>query len=126
MSQGLSAPGGSMASAHGSRIVARRWLGRTVVGIAILVLQTRHAAAQTVPREIAGRVTDRDGVAVAGATISIAELSRAATSDATGRFRLADVPVGTFTVSARQIGYKPAASRVVVGASAVTVDLVLT
>src|SRR5215471_6247533 len=92
-----------------------RWIGRALVVGLIFVSLTRHAAAQAASREITGRVADRSGAPLVGAAISIAELGRATTSDPNGRFRFAAIPAGTFTVSARQIGYTPAASMVVVG-----------
>ncbi|GAB4369484.1 MAG: TonB-dependent receptor [Acidobacteriota bacterium] len=47
------------------------------------------------------RVLDADGAAVAGATVEFAELRRTVTTDAAGRVRLEDVPVGRYHVTAK-------------------------
>lgn len=73
---------------------------------------------------LSGRVTDRDGRAVAGATIVMVELHRVALSAADGAFRLADVPAGRHTVTARAPGFAPLARQVSV-AGASTLDLTL-
>src|SRR4051812_29505931 len=97
---------------------------RAVLACGVLALAARHAAAQGTG-VIGGRVTDRTGAPVAGAMMSIAELSRATSTDSSGRYRFTDVPSGTFTVAARRIGYVPAASRVTIGAFVSTLDMVL-
>ena len=61
---------------------------------------------------VAGRVTDeRTGVSLANVQVfADANLLRVARTDATGRYRLTDVPVGARSLNFRQIGY---ASKVV-------------
>jgi outer membrane receptor protein involved in Fe transport len=74
---------------------------------------------------VTGRVTDRAGQPVADATIAVAELGRATTSDREGRFRLGALPAGRYTISARRLGYVTGAVTVVVAASPIDVQIVL-
>ena len=83
------------------------------------------AEAQSQSGTIAGRVLDPAGSPVSRATVGIAELNRATTTDSAGRFRFTNVPKGTLTIAARQLGYTPVASTVVVGDAPVTIELVL-
>jgi TonB-linked SusC/RagA family outer membrane protein len=76
---------------------------------------------------IAGRVTDaRSGQAAAGATVEVAGTTLAATADDEGRYRVANVPAGRHTISARRIGYSLSRQSVVVGTGAqATADFAL-
>src|SRR5690242_11759462 len=65
-----------------------------------------------------GRVTDSRGTPVAGAQVTLVELSRGATTDARGGFVFGDVPAGRYTVVVRRIGYASASRAVRVGAGA--------
>lgn len=109
--------------------MTKRWLGgwgsAALLACLLAPASVRRAAAQTPTGGITGRVTDRVGAPVADATVSIAELSLATTSDSAGRYRFRALPPGTVTVSARRLGLAPAASVVTVANAVVTVDLVL-
>lgn len=48
---------------------------------------------------------DADGVPLSSATVQVADALVGATTDAEGRFRLADVPAGAQTVEVRFVGY---------------------
>jgi iron complex outermembrane recepter protein len=74
---------------------------------------------------ITGRVIDADGRPIATASVSVVELRQATTTDQRGDFRLGDVPPGRYTISARRVGYTPAAATVVVGRSADAVTIKL-
>ncbi len=66
---------------------------------------------------IVGRVTDaKTQTALAGATVVVQGTSRSATTGTDGRYRIADVAPGTYTVRARYIGYAPGSASVKVGA----------
>jgi TonB-dependent receptor len=55
---------------------------------------------------ITGRVVDRDGFPMPGATVLLVELpSKGTVSDANGRYTLVNVPVGSYTVRVSYIGY---------------------
>ena len=75
---------------------------------------------------LSGRVVDRDGRAVAGATVVLVELHRVAITPADGTFRLADVPPGRYTVSVRGLGFAPSARHVsMTGGGPSTLDITL-
>ena len=63
---------------------------------------------------ITGRVADRDGHPVSGATVTLVEARQAVTSKADGSFAFPAVPAGTYTLIARRIGYAPAARQVTI------------
>ncbi len=66
---------------------------------------------------IVGRVSDKKtGSALAGATVVVEGTSRSATTSSDGRYRIAAVPPGTYTVQARYIGYAPGSASVTVSA----------
>ncbi len=71
---------------------------------------------------LSGRVMDRDGHAVAGATMVVVELHRVAISQTDGRFRFADIPAGRYTLTVRGLGFAPLARQVTVSGST-TLDL---
>lgn len=103
-------------------------------GLDVLVSDGRHLA--IVPRHapvapdtgaVSGRVTDaKTGVAVGGATVVIERTSLSATTDNNGRYRIAEVAAGTYTVLARYIGYAPGTTSVTVsGGPEATADFAL-
>jgi len=68
-----------------------------------------------------GSVTDSTGKPLAGAQVTLVELSRVASTDANGSFRLADIPLGRYTIVARRVGYRPVSRRIAVEAGDRTV-----
>src|SRR5260370_39711174 len=68
------------------------------------------AAAQSIFGRIAGTVTDSQGGVVAGVRISIVneetKLERQTTTDSNGYYAASDLPVGAYSVSAEQSGFK--------------------
>lgn len=93
--------------------------------LAALVFAATPVLAQT--GTIVGRVTDtRSGVPVTTAQITVTGTSLGAVVDADGRFRIANVPPGTYEVRARSIGYQPATATVTATADAsATVNLTM-
>ena len=66
-----------------------------------------------VPGDITGSVTDaEDGSPVAGAAVS--DGTRTATTDASGKYTIADVPAGSYEVTASKEGYQSLTSSVTV------------
>jgi subtilisin family serine protease/uncharacterized membrane protein len=64
-----------------------------------------------VPGSITGSVTDaKDGSAISGAQVS--DGTRTATTDATGKYTIANVPPGTYVVVASKEGYETSSSTV--------------
>jgi outer membrane receptor protein involved in Fe transport len=64
---------------------------------------------------VSGRVSDPSGQPIAQATVSIVELNRATMTDQSGSFQFGTVPAGRYNISARRLGYAPAASTITVG-----------
>lgn len=66
---------------------------------------------------ISGRVTDvKTSAVIAGATVLIERASLSATTDNDGRYRIAEVVPGTYSLRARYIGYAPGMVSVAVSA----------
>ncbi len=75
--------------------------------------------------DVAGRIVSTTGAPLSSATVAITELNRAVTSGVDGRFRFDAIPAGRYTLSARKLGYRTAASPIVVAESALDVSIVL-
>jgi hypothetical protein len=83
--------------------------------------------AQTETGRITGTVTDPSGSVVPGATITLTSTTtgavRTTTSDAVGRYVIANVPAGTYTLTLELSGFAPQTSNVLVNVgAAVTLD----
>lgn len=74
---------------------------------------------------LSGRVTDPSGAPLVGAQIVIEEAHRSTTTDHEGRYRLRDVPEGTWGVSFRAIGYRPQVIKVSLDKGDVALDVVM-
>src|SRR6266550_3174646 len=74
---------------------------------------------------VSGRVTTSSGDPIADVQVSLTDLRRSTTTDSSGRYRIADVPDGTFTVSFQRIGYAPAVRRIVASGGNVTADVTM-
>lgn len=85
-------------------------LGRVFIAL-ILTLTAWPAAAQITTGQIAGRITDPLGAAVPGVTIVATNAPtgfvREAVTDDSGTYRLAALPVGTYSLSATIGGFQP-------------------
>jgi outer membrane receptor protein involved in Fe transport len=80
-------------------------------------LVRRAPAAPVQEGVIAGRVTEKVGkVPLVGATVVVDGTRYGATSGNDGRYRIASVPAGTYTVRVRYIGYAPGTASVTVSA----------
>jgi len=84
---------------------------KLAVAVALsLTMFVEGLAAQGIFGRISGTVTDSQGGAVAGAKISIVnedtKLARATTTDANGYYVASDLPVGSYSVTAEQAGFK--------------------
>lgn len=92
---------------------------KVAVLFVVAVLASTVLVAQTTGR-IEGRVTDKDGAPLPGATVTAtspsAQGARVASSESDGRFRLLSIPVGTYLVKAELEGFNVVeAANVVVG-----------
>src|SRR5688572_19828757 len=82
-----------------------KMLGVPVLGLALLLLADTAAAQGT--GRITGTVSDSAlGRGLSNAQISVAGTRLRAETDDQGRYTVAGVPAGTYTVEARRIGYR--------------------
>jgi hypothetical protein len=89
-----------------------------------LLLLNLPALAQKITGDIQGDVTDSSGAVVPNATATAenvaTNLSRTATSSATGTFRINDLPIGVYKVSVAAQGFKTTERKVQVSAGGLT------
>jgi TonB-linked SusC/RagA family outer membrane protein len=92
--------------------------------LSMLGARDLHAQGSTA---IEGRVTDaRSKQGVVGVSVSVQGTTLGAMTADDGRFRIGNVPPGTYTVVARRLGYAPHRRTIVVGAEqAAVADIVL-
>src|SRR5438105_2895489 len=108
----------------------RRHLGFGVFILGLLLAGTAGYA-QVVTGTISGRVTDSTGAVVPGATVQVQNVetgfSRDVQTDAAGRYETRNLPVGSYSITTQQAGFRTEVRRGVtltVG-SEVTVNLEL-
>src|SRR5262245_22133924 len=101
----------------------QRMLQRIGLAFALAVLAA-PAMAQKISGEMFGTVTDPAGAVLPGATVNAectaTKQMRTTTTDATGGFRLTDLPVCTYHVTATLEGFKVTGREVQVVVSTVT------
>ncbi len=83
------------------------------------------ALASIVNHGIDGRVTDSAGAALANVRIVVLQADRSATTDVRGRYAIANLPDGAYSVSFSYIGYAPMIRRVVLSGADATLDVTL-
>jgi iron complex outermembrane receptor protein len=74
---------------------------------------------------IAGRVTDPSGTPLSDVRVSALEAHRTTLTDSTGRYRISELPAGTFTLSFATIGRRPETRRVSLTTGDVSLDVVM-
>ncbi len=83
---------------------------RIVVGVSLCVLFATVASAQTQTGEIFGKVTDRTGAVLPGATVTISGTAliqpQVATSSVSGSYRFPNLPIGVYTVTFELQGFQ--------------------
>ena len=77
------------------------------------------------PRTLAGRVTNPAGAPLHQARVTVPEANRSTTTDVDGRYVVADLPSGTYSVSFSAIGYAPQVRRVTLDDEDLTLDVEL-
>jgi len=93
-----------------------RHLNKLLVVCTLLVLTVSGSLnAQAVSSSMLGTVTDSSGAVVVGAKVTVTEAntgtSRSETSNESGNFAFADLPPGTYVVTAEMAGFKKATQR---------------
>jgi iron complex outermembrane receptor protein len=84
------------------------------------------ASSTPVTAALIGRVVSTEGAPLRDARVVVPEAHRSTTTNDEGRYRIADLPSGSYPVSFALIGYQPAVRRVTIGAVDVTLDVTLT
>lgn len=69
---------------------------------------------------IQGTITDENGISVPGATVLIQQLNKGAVSDFDGNFTMVNIPVGTYAVLIKYLGYADTSQEVSVNAGQTT------
>jgi len=97
----------------------------------VFVIASPYANAQSTSGRVRGTVTDASGGAVAGAKVTLVNvatnITREATTSATGEYLFLEVPVGSYEITVNQAGFKKFVRKdIVVDLNAVvTVDIPL-
>jgi TonB-linked SusC/RagA family outer membrane protein len=95
-------------------------------GTALLLVWSGAAAGQAGGGEVRGSVRGADGLPIAGAQVHLEGQRRGIATNADGRYVIANVPPGTYTVGVEMIGFAPSRREgVVVAGEPVTVDFEL-
>ncbi len=76
-------------------------------------------------RSLSGRVTNPAGAPLSQARVTVLETNRNTTTDLEGRYALAELPSGSYSVSFSAIGYAPQVRRITLGEENVTLDVEL-
>jgi outer membrane receptor protein involved in Fe transport len=99
-------------------------LRRYWVLVIVALLAASPALAQGTTGAIEGKVTDEQGLALSGATVTAKNAatgySRSAVSDSLGLFRMPGLPVGTYDVTVGSTGFSPQSRKIVVNVSTTT------
>jgi Ca-activated chloride channel homolog len=80
--------------------------GRWATLVLAIALLTAAAVGHAPVGRIAGTVRDRGGAPIANAQVFVVGTAYNALSDSAGRYRLADIPIGSYTLRAAFIGYR--------------------
>lgn len=101
------------------------------VMLGAMVCATAAAAQPVLPKAagpgtLVGVVADSAGTPIRDATVFVAELKRSVVTRANGSFRYDSVKAGTYTISARAVGFIANAGKVTVGAEGGTVIIEMT
>src|SRR5881296_3701625 len=90
------------------RSAFRRFLALSCASALTLLVVASSLAAQQVTGKIEGTVTDEKGAAIASAQVTIVGTSFGALTDNKGYYFINNVPIGSYTVRAKFIGYTAA------------------
>ena len=101
-----------------------------ILSVSLTVVFSSSLLAQTITGTISGDVTDSTGAVVANVSITVENagtgFSRSVTTTASGSYRVPDLPIGTYKVSASAQGFKTLVRAAEVATGAVThADFVL-
>lgn len=90
-----------------SLLTAESKLFKSLIISFLITLFSLSAKSQEVTFTIAGEVKDQKGVSLPGILVVVEEINKASISDINGKFEIAGIPEGKYTVAIQNIGYKP-------------------
>src|SRR5579875_3454613 len=98
-------------SKNSARSFPRNVVLGAALGMVVLLLACASGArAQYETGTILGTATDSTGAALVGAKVTATNIgtnvSQSSVTDAAGRYRIADLPIGTYSVQASQTGFQ--------------------
>src|SRR5437867_5050940 len=105
--------------------------GSVCIALVLALMVPHNAEAQVLYGSIVGDVRDASGAAIPGATVTVTNrgtnLTRQLITDDAGRYRIADIPAGDYSVKVSQAGFKASErTEVTVSLNSVTrVDVIL-
>jgi outer membrane receptor for ferrienterochelin and colicins len=94
-----------------------------VFSLTFFILTCFSVSAQT--GAITGSITGSNGGHLGAATVTIPKLKKGAASDSTGKFRLEQVPFGTWQMEVSFLGYRPYKTNITVDKNEIVHDVVL-
>ncbi|MCB0398474.1 MAG: TonB-dependent receptor [Winogradskyella sp.] len=73
-----------------------------------------------------GVITDKDGLTIPGATVSISSLNKGTVTDFNGKYVLVDIPEGKYTITVKYLGYSDVTQDIdIVASQTVTLNFTL-
>jgi len=97
---------------------------RIFIALCLTMLLTGSVYAQTA--SLSGKVTDASsGETLPGANVILKEIMKGSSTDSEGKYRIANIPPGTYTMEISFIGYKKKVQSIDIGTSDVTMDITL-
>ncbi|WP_431107864.1 TonB-dependent receptor [Winogradskyella poriferorum] len=73
-----------------------------------------------------GVITDKDGLTIPGATVSITSLNKGTVTDFNGKYVLVDIPEGKHTITVKYLGYSDVTQDIeIVASQTVTLNIIL-
>jgi Carboxypeptidase regulatory-like domain len=91
--------------------------------VGLFVVNCRPAFSQTITGDISGQVTDSTGAVLPNVTVTAVNsgtnFSRSATTNDAGNFRIPDLPIGQYKITATAPGFKTAVQAAEVRAGAI-------
>lgn len=85
---------------------------KLILLLALILCGFQRTTAQT--GNVQGLITDENGIYVPGASVVIESLKKGDITDFDGRFTLVSIPVGTYTLKVKYLGYKDITKEIII------------
>lgn len=90
-----------------SLLTAESKLFKSLIISYLILITSISAKSQDVTFTITGEVKDQKGISLPGILVVVEELNKASISDINGKFEIAGIPEGKYTIAIQNMGYKP-------------------